>query len=219
MADSASAATTDDSADIELRRYFPTPVVTMALADALERNRALAELILARERAEPGTQHSNLGGWQSAWDFADWCGPVGRQVLDAAIALANRLTVDRRGQKARINWRLNAWANVNRLGHGNEFHIHPGSFWSGTYYVDDGGIAEDPALGGEFEIQDPRGPAPAMYAPMLAFNFPGGHSAGASELIRPRAGLMVLFPAWLSHAVRPYRGQRTRISIAFNLSL
>jgi hypothetical protein len=58
-----------------------------------------------------------------------------------------------------------------------------------------------------------------MYAPLLAFDFPGGHSAGASELIRPRAGMLILLPAWLMHAVRPYRGDRLRISIAFNLSL
>ena len=108
-------------------------------------------------------------------------------------------------------------ANVNGPGHGNEFHTHPGSFWSGTYYVDDGGIGEDPSLGGEFEIQDPRGIAPAMYAPLLAFNVPGGLAAGSSETISPKAGTMLMFPAWLSHAVQPYLGTRQRISIAFNL--
>jgi hypothetical protein len=29
----------------------------------------------------------------------------------------------------------------------------------------------------------------------------------------------VMFPAWLLHQVRPYRGAARRISIAFNLSL
>jgi hypothetical protein len=29
----------------------------------------------------------------------------------------------------------------------------------------------------------------------------------------------VMFPAWLLHQVRPYRGGAERISIAFNLSL
>ncbi len=204
---------------IELRRYFPTPVATSELPDAAALNRALAPLIVARAAQTPGTQHSNLGGWQSSWDFADWGGPAGQRVLDAAKTLADTFTCDRDGRPAVIAWRLNAWVNVNRSGHGNEFHAHPGSFWSGTYYVDDGGVGADPALGGEFEIQDPRGVAPAMYAPLLCFNFPGGHSAGASELIRPHSGLMVIFPAWLSHAVRPYRGDRARISIAFNLSL
>ena len=47
---------------------------------------------------------------------------------------------------------------------------------------------------------------------------PGGQSVGASELIRPRAGLLVLFPSWLSHGVRPYAGTDVRISIALNLT-
>ena len=40
------------------------------------------------------------------------------------------------------------WANINRKGEGNAFHSHPGAFWSGVYYVDDGGIVADPSLGG-----------------------------------------------------------------------
>ena len=58
-----------------------------------------------------------------------------------------------------------------------------------------------------------------MYAPQLAFAMPGGLSVGASETIPPKAGRMVMFPAWLLHEVRPYRGSAERISIAFNLSL
>ena len=73
--------------------------------------------------------------------------------------------------------------------------------------------------GGEFEVQDPRGVAPVMYAPLLTFAGPNGPSLGASELIRPVAGMMVLFPSWLQHAVRPYQGDAVRISIAFNLGL
>jgi hypothetical protein len=30
---------------------------------------------------------------------------------------------------------------------------------------------------------------------------------------------MVLFPAWLFHAVQPYKGDGVRISVAFNLSI
>ena len=66
-----------------------------------------------------------------------------------------------------VTWGANMWANINRSGHGNEFHSHPGAYWSGVYYVDDGGIAADPSLGGELEFMDPRGPLPAMNAPHL----------------------------------------------------
>ena len=78
----------------------------------------------------------------------------------------------------------------------------------------DGGTGENPDVGGEFEIQDPRGVAPAM----LAFRTAGGQSAGASEVIVPRAGNLVMFPSWLSHGSRPYNGTDVRISIAMNLT-
>ncbi len=203
----------------EIRSYFATPVVIAMLPDGAELSAELKRIILERERQDQGVQHSNLGGWQSSWDFEEWGGAPAKRLLDAARDVATRLTSDRAGGTVRIAWKTNAWANVNRKGHGNEFHTHPGSYWSGTYYVDDGGVGDDPELGGEFEMQDPRGVAPAMYAPHLAFGVPGGQSAGASELIRPRSGQLVLFPSWLSHAVRPYHGERERISIAFNFSV
>ena len=148
-----------------------------------------------------------------------WGGAGALKLAAFARNAANRLTVDRTGKPLSIAWRLNMWANVNRAGHANEFHSHPGSYWSGVYYVDDGGIAADPSLGGELEFMDPRGPGPAMYAPHLAFNMPGGLSVGANETVPPKAGRMVLFPAWLLHQVRPYRGTAERVSVAFNLSL
>jgi uncharacterized protein (TIGR02466 family) len=203
----------------EIRSYFATPVVIATLADADELNAELKRIILQYEREHHSLHHSNLGGWQSSWDFETWGGPPAKRLLDAARELATRLTSDRAGKGVRIAWTTNAWANVNRRSHGNEFHTHPGAYWSGTYYVDDGGIGDDPALGGEFEMQDPRGVAPAMYAPRLGFAVPGGQSAGASELIHPKSGQMVLFPSWLLHAVRPYHGDRERISVAFNFGL
>jgi uncharacterized protein (TIGR02466 family) len=205
--------------NVELRSYFATPVAVVALPDAVEINAEIRDAVLAKEQTDEGVTHSNLGGWQSAPDFESWGGGSGRRMLEAATQLATKMTSDRAGKAVKVPWKVLAWANVNRRGHGNEFHTHPGCFWSGTYYVDDGGSGDDPALGGAFEIQDPRGVAPAMYAPSLGFSTPGGQSVGASELIHPKAGRMVLFPSWLQHAVRPYHGDRTRISIAFNLSI
>jgi uncharacterized protein (TIGR02466 family) len=207
------------SKDFEIVPLFATPIVLSDLPDGPALCVELRKVIEQREKTHPGTQHSNLGGWQSTWDMDRWGGAPAIKLLALARNLANRVTTDREGKPVVLTWRANMWANVNRSGHGNEFHTHPGCYWSGSYYVDDGGSGDDPSLGGEFEMQDPRGVAPAMYAPMLCFATPGGRSAGASELIRPKAGTMVMFPAWLSHGVRPYRGERTRISLAFNLSL
>lgn len=203
---------------MSLVTLFGTPILIDELPDAAALSAELARTITAREQSHPGTQHSNLGGWQSDWEMDRWGGVSAIKLLAIARNTANRITTDRQGRPVSIQWKANMWANINRTGHGNEFHSHPGSFWSAVYYVDDGGIDADPSLGGELEFMDPRGPGPAMYAPQLAYG-PAGLSVGANEVVRPKSGRLVMFPSWVLHQVRPYRGTALRISIALNLSL
>ena len=205
--------------DIQVKGLFATPVAAIQVPGSAELNSQLQDLILARREQTPSVQASNAGGWHSDRDIADWGGAPIAAILDLAKGAATQLTADRHGRPVRPAWTVQAWANVNAAGDGNICHYHPGAFWSGTYYVADGGCADDPSLGGEFEMLDPRGPGPGMYAPALKFAGEDGTSAGSAETIRPRSGLMVLFPSWLFHQVRPYRGTGLRISIAFNLGL
>lgn len=204
---------------VDVKAVFPTPFAICQVAGAAAINAALRPRILAREKSHPGNTISNVGGWQSQDDLLDWGGAEAARVIDAAKTLARRLSARRDGGPFRPDWKVHAWANVNRGGDWNDIHAHPGNLWSAAYYVDDGGAAADPALDGAFQIEDPRGLAPAMYAPGVVFAMPDGDAVGASMLFRPRTGEMFLFPSWLSHGVRPYRGSGTRISIAFNLAL
>ena len=205
--------------DIALKGLFATPVAAIELPGAAARNVDLAAAILRRRATTASVQASNAGGWHSDRDILAWGGERVAEVLAVARSAATQLVADRHGRPVQPDWQVQAWANVNGPGDSNVCHYHPGSFWSGTYYVNDGGCAADPALGGEFEMLDPRGPGPAMYAPTLKFAGEDGASVGGAESIRPRPGLMVLFPSWLSHQVRPYRGTALRISLAFNLTL
>lgn len=205
--------------EINIRGLFATPVAAVELPDAAARNAELTRIILDRRATTPSVQASNAGGWHSDRAIIDWGGPRVAEVLAAARHVATQMTADRHGQKVNPQWTTQAWANVNGPGDGNISHYHPGSFWSGAYYVEDGGCATDPALGGEFEMIDPRGPGPGMYAPGLKFAGEDGASVGSGETIRPRPGLLLLFPSWLFHQVRPYRGTGLRISIAFNLGV
>jgi len=218
--DPAGQAAGGDAPQLTLVNLFPTPLVVATMPDAETLNAELKRIILAREAASgTSVQRSNHGGWQSTWDLHEWGGAPMRKVLEYMRAIVEQVTVDRTGQRQALSWRINSWANVNRQGHGNQFHTHPGALWSATYYVDDGGIGADPSLGGEFEVQDPRGVAPIMYAPYLTFPGPDGAALGEAQRLPPRAGMCVVFPSWLSHGVRPYRGTRERISIAINFSL
>lgn len=205
--------------EINIRGLFATPVAAVELPDSAARNAELRRIILAYRDRNPSVQASNAGGWHSDRKLLDWGGPRIGEVIAAARHVAGQMTADRQGAPIRPNWTVQAWANVNGPGDANICHYHPGSFWSGTYYVDDGGCADNPDLGGEFEMIDPRGPAPGMYAPGLKFASEDGASAGSGETIRPRAGLLFLFPSWLFHQVRPYRGDSLRISIAFNFGI
>jgi uncharacterized protein (TIGR02466 family) len=213
-------AASAEAPPLTLLNLFATPLVVATLPDAPAVNAELKRIILAREAAGgESVERSNLGGWQSTWDLHQWGGAPMHKILQFTGTILEQITVDRAGQRQPISWRINAWANINRRGHGNQFHTHPGALWSASYYVDDGGIGADPSLGGEFEIQDPRGAAPVMYAPYLTFPGPDGAALGEAQRLPPRAGMLVVFPSWLSHGVRPYRGTRERISIAINFSL
>lgn len=142
---------------------FSTPLITLDVPDADRLNGDLRAAIAQREKTHPGTQHSNMGGYQSSWEMDRWGGAPAIRLLGIGRNLANRMSSDREGNVGRgphpdhfaVTWVCNMWANVNRSGHGNEFHSHPGAFWSAVYYVDDRGISDNPALGGELEFMDP----------------------------------------------------------------
>ncbi len=202
----------------EVLGFFPTPAYLAELPRTEALNAELKRIILEREAGEAGLDNSNVGGWHSGRDFAEWGGPALQQVLEAAKSLATQLTRDRKGRAVRPEWQVECWANINRSGQANKRHTHPGCFWSGTYYVDDGGVADHPRYGGAFEFQDPRGVAPALAGDLLYREPHGSNSAPAETEIRPRSGLMVLFPSWMPHAVRAYSGPGQRISIAFNFA-
>jgi uncharacterized protein (TIGR02466 family) len=213
---SSGAAAPVDAPQLALIKLFPTPLVIGTMPDAEALNAELKRIILARESASESIHRSNHGGWQSTWDMHQWGDEPMQKVLSFGRAIADEVTVARDGKRRQLEWRINSWANVNRHGHGNQFHTHPGALWSATYYVDDGGIGADPSLAGELEFQDPRGVAPIMYAPHLTFSGPDGAALGEAQRLPPRSGMFVVFPSWLSHGVRPYRGTRERVSIAIN---
>jgi uncharacterized protein (TIGR02466 family) len=212
-----------DAGQIKINKLFATPVASLQHPDFERLNAELRATILARETAHPSTDHSNEGGWQSTDDFSQWSGAAGAELLGFAQELANQLSAVNSPEhgliEAKLTWTCAAWANINRSGHGNGVHGHPGAYWSAVYWVDDGGRGEDASLGGELEFVDPRGVMPTMLYPALRMRIEGCLTAGFMSKMAPTAGTMVMFPSWLLHSVKPHRGDRARISIAFNFGL
>ena len=120
---------------VELKNAFSTPILMIMVNDSNAINKSLKKIILNREKKEPKklSYSSNIGGWHSERDFLKWGNKSGSKIIEKAIYLANTITMDRNGRNVDIEWQINAWANINRKGNSNEFHIHPGSFLSGVY--------------------------------------------------------------------------------------
>jgi uncharacterized protein (TIGR02466 family) len=151
-----------------------------------------------------------------------WAGKVMEELLTPVIEVATRATEFSERAPALMGkqprWQVvETWSNVQRKGGTNAVHPHPGTFWSGVYYVDVGDITKAGTVGGELQLYDPRGCLPAMLAPFLRYAVPELYDAGKSISLTPEAGTCVLFPGWLAHSVAQYRGERPRISVAFNL--
>jgi len=191
---------------------FPTPIFRHCWpqAETTAVNKALKAEILARREQTGGVSLSNVGGWQSEPDLMDWQVPelerLSQWIHQAFGSIMGRElgTTD-----FKSHYVVGAWANVNENGNYNRSHIHPNHHWTIVYYVDIGKPDQSVEPNGAVEFLDPR---PAVGV----FDFPGITYTGTWAL-QPEPGLMVIFPSWLRHAVLPFYGEGTRISIAINL--
>jgi len=167
-------------------------------------------LILEKEKSTTSAAKSNMGGWQSVPDFFQWEAPA-----VAALERYVRCALDVATVRAtapnflRAKFDLFGWGAVNRQGHYNTVHVHPMAAWSGVYYVDPGEATAD-ATDGNLEFAHPVAAATMTFFPSVL---------PSARLVRPQAGLMVLFPSYLLHSVRMYRGERPRICVPFNAHL
>jgi len=191
---------------------FPTPIFRHCWpeAETTAVNEALKAEILARREQAGGIALSNVGGWQSEPDLMDWDVPelasLSQWIHQGFGSIMGRElgTTDFKSRYV-----VTGWANINEYGDYNRTHIHSNHHWSGVYYVDIGNPDQSVGPNGAIEFIDPR---PAVGV----FDFPGITATGTWTIL-PEPGLMLMFPSWVRHAVLPYYGESSRITIAFNL--
>ena len=99
------------------------------------------------------------------------------------------------------------WANVNAPGTGHRLHSHRNNYLSGAYYVQ----VQDGA--DSINFFDPK-PQAGVIRP--AASEPTAENTEVA-MVRVKTGSLLLFPAWLQHAVDANRSNRARISLSFNL--
>ena len=210
MPESNLDTVTDLAKTGKLEHVFSTPIFSHVLGNSESLNSQLRDLILEVERNVPRINRSNQGGWQSAPDFFRWnngsVAALERYVRHAIHTATLRVT-----SQPNLNFRaeLYGWAAVNRKGHYNTTHIHPMATWSGVFYVDPGDEAPG-SSGGLLEFVHPVAAAVMTFFPNVL---------PSARVVQPRAGMLILFPSYVQHNVRPYGGERPRICVPFNAHL
>ncbi|MEO1045417.1 MAG: TIGR02466 family protein [Pseudomonadota bacterium] len=194
---------------------FETSIIYSSFKDCDALCTALKASIAERRAGGENMPRSNVGGWHSDTRMLDWGGEAANFVADKALALAKRITGLDQGDPAALDWKIYMWANVLPAGGLNTAHVHPGELWAAVFYVDQGNAGDD--IGGELVLEDPRFPMTHMRMNSLRVLGSDGQPQQGELRLRPNSGDMILFPAWLRHWVRPYHGQRERISLAMNI--
>ena len=185
--------------------HFPTPVYIKEIPNARELNFYLEKNILQWNKKDPkGVNKTNVNGWHSQTDMnkREEYNPLTKQLFNMQEEIFKKELLT---EKPVLG---NMWANINYPGGYNRPHLHPNSLFSGVYWI------KTPANCGKFMIYEPRQGAQCTMPNRKEGKLP-------PELWRevhytPRAGTILMFPAWLWHEVQPNKSQDIRISISFN---
>lgn len=194
----------------EITRLWPTMMLRHRLPGSERANPVLVELLTGMEDARPDLTTDYLAGnlFDHEHPVLGWLKScVNRAVLDYAQAA---------GIDYELEFRTQAWANINRFGDYHNLHNHPHAWLSGTYYLQvpvakplPGRSDRNP---GAISFYDPR-----PQANMMAVK--GDPQVDPEHRILPQAGEILLWPAFLHHLVHPNLSDELRVSVSFNIIL
>lgn len=196
---------------------WPTILLTERLMDCEAMNERLAAEIIERSLSEPTATNSNADSWQSSQaDFLSSQTGDRARLIREAMRLVDTMSRLHGIDKVRHEVRLEAWCVVSRNGSHHNHHVHAGSTWSGVYYVK---APEHPTVrNGDEETRMRRGKTNGE----ICFADPRhgrGRDPESEYVLEPKNGMMILFPSWLVHWVRPHYSIEDRVCIPFNAYL
>jgi uncharacterized protein (TIGR02466 family) len=195
--------------------YFPTMVFQYDVEICEQLNKTLLDLTYAERDTGVADNKSNtasLGSWHSATGLHK--NSAYEPLLAEVNSALSRISEELSYATDQILKVTSMWSIINPPGNGNRAHVHPGSLWSGVYYVQ----ASD--SGGKIEFIDPR-TALIMNQPKYRDKKKRPRECRTKVTFKPVAGRMFIFPSWLYHGVDPNTSKKTgragdRVIMSFN---
>jgi uncharacterized protein (TIGR02466 family) len=181
--------------------FFPTSVFGK---DIKLDNNKLTQDIINWSNQDQGVQKTNYKGWHSTTDMASK--PEYQYLVNEIKIMCKDVFKEEWLDREPVLG--NMWANINPKDGLNQPHIHPNSLFSGVYY-----IKSNPKAG-RLRIYDPR-PGVQIVMPIRKEGQLPKHLWRDANL-DPIPGRIIMFPAWLWHAVEANQSDDLRISVSFN---
>lgn len=213
LRESGDAAGARALADLDTYLHTAELEIPKAFADRDAFNAALAEHICAHPSlVDAPASHATRKGKHSGELLVEPRGPMAgwesslrraietyRSALDASAAHPFVVSMPAR-------YRLTAWSVVLESQGHQMPHIHPSAWMSGVYYVQipEAVSASTQDTAGWIEFGQPPDHFHTRVAPEL-------------RLVKPQAGMLVLFPSYFYHRTIPFEASGRRISIAFDV--
>ena len=192
-------------------KYFAQPIFHYQLENYEEYNKELEKYIYDLQKLDPeGLSRSNQGGWHSKpFNLKDQNSPPFRffQIIQKYVAD----TFKEYGWKyipGKVNL-TEMWAIINKKNSFDIEHTHPNNYLSAAYYV------KAPENCGSFNVSNPNQVAKER----IAISDKRTEFNQNIAQIKPVAGDLLLFPAYLPHSVGMNLSEEDRIVISFNIDI
>ena len=196
--------------DYKVYKLFPTPVFHYKLENYEEINKELKKYILdLKKNDKAGQLKSNKGGWHSP--FFDLKNEIPMKFFNKIKNFLEKIIKNEMGwEYIPNNVRITSmWSIINKKGDFNIQHNHPNAYLSAAYYV------KFPQKSGNIKFFDPREQKSIRYPKITKYT---EISAPIVE-ITPKEGDLLIFPAYLYHAVSENLTNDDRIIISFNVDI
>ena len=176
-------------------------------------NRGIIDFVIEKKKVEPGINRSNYGGWQ--YDVVKGqCEALDDMFMKMEYAV-NHVFND--VFKAQIDIGLaNAWLNWNERGNTNTVHTHPGSLYSGVYYITGNG---SPEMGSISFVRENAHSVENIFTGELRDYRDRDRTFICDKHIPPSESTGIIFSPWLQHEVTPNMTDEPRIVVGMNFNV